>query len=94
MSVEIGISFSEPIMLKLQSLAKDRPYTEKDIIVQAVEEFILREDAVRLRDREAQEAWKDFECTSMGVPHDEMRTWLVSLSEGKNIPCPLARPLK
>lgn len=54
----------------------------------AKREYLDKEEALALRNREADEAWEEYKTTGQGVPHEVMLAWFDDLEAGRAVSCP------
>jgi len=62
------------------------------IMKEAIREYLDKEEEIEKRNREADEAWKEYRQTGKGVSHEEITAWLDSWGTDKETPCPDLKP--
>lgn len=75
-SITIGVKLDEEIRDRLKSLGTARQRSTHWLMREAIREYLEREEAIETRNREADEAWADYQRSGKFVSHDAMASWL------------------
>jgi predicted transcriptional regulator len=73
---------------RVQRLAASRKRTAHWVMKEAIEQYVEREEKREAFNREAVEAWEEYQATGLHVTHEEMMTWLESWGTENEIPPP------
>lgn len=84
----MGVKLDENTRARLKNLGQYRDRTPHWLMKKAIFEFLEREEALDIRNREADEAYNEYLETGQYVNHEEMDAWLNSWGTDKEGACP------
>ena len=84
----MGVKLEEEIRARLKALGERRDRSPHWLMKKAITEFLEREEERDRRNREADEALKEYLSTDQYVSHDAMDSWLETWGTDKEGPCP------
>jgi predicted transcriptional regulator len=73
---------------RVQRLAASRKRTAHWVMKEAIKQYVEREEKREAFNREAVEAWEEYQATGLHVTHEEMMTWLESWGTENELPPP------
>lgn len=79
-----SIKISGELRERLQRLAKSRQRTPHALMVQAIENFVSREEKREAWRQEGMAAWEEYQQTGLHLTNAEVKEWLSQLAEGAN----------
>jgi predicted transcriptional regulator len=88
MNATMGVKLDEETRNRLKSLGKTKQRTPHWLMREAIREYIEKEEVFEARNREADEAWEEYQLTGKGVTHEAMSAWFDDLEAGKESECP------
>lgn len=88
MNATMGVKLDEETRNRLKSLGKTKQRTPHWLMREAIREYIEKEEVFEARNREADEAWEEYQLTGKGVTHETMSAWFDDLEAGKESECP------
>lgn len=88
MSATMGVKLDEETRDRLKSLGKIKQRSPHWLMREAIREYLEKEEALEVRNREADAAWEEYKLTGKGVAHEAMLAWFDALEAGKEAPCP------
>lgn len=83
-----GIKLEDEIRDRLKMLGDRLQRSPHWLMKKAIVEFLDREEAQDKRNREADEAWDEYQQTGQYVNHDAMDEWLGTWGTEQEGPCP------
>ena len=86
--VTMGVKLDEEIKTRLKALGKSRDRTPHWLMKTAITEFLDREEKLEIRNREADEALKEYHNTGQYISHETMDAWLETWGTDKEGVCP------
>lgn len=84
----MGVKLDEETRDRLKTLAEMRRRSSHWLMKEAINQYLEREEEIEQRNREADEAWQDYQSTGLHVSHEAMDAWLDSWGTDKEGPCP------
>jgi predicted transcriptional regulator len=84
----MGVKLDEDTRERLKTLADARRRSAHWLMKEAISQYLAREEEIEQRNREADEAWQDYQRTGLHVSHEAMEAWLDSWGTDKEGPCP------
>jgi Predicted transcriptional regulator len=73
---------------RLQSLAESRQRTPHALMIQAIENFVSREEKREAWRQEGIAAWEEYQRTGLHLTNAEAKEWLSQLAAGDNVEPP------
>lgn len=73
---------------RLQNLAESRQRTPHALMVQAIENFVNREEKREAWRQEGISAWEEYQRTGLHLTNAEVKEWLTQLAAGNNVEPP------
>lgn len=73
-----------PVEARLRRLADARGRSAQDIMRDAVDQYLEREESRDQALRDAETAWSDYKATGLHVGSEEADTWLARLEDGED----------
>ncbi len=86
--ITMGVKLNEDIKARLQALGESRERTPHWLMKKAITDFLDREEELERRNREADEALKEYQNSGQYVSHETMEIWLETWGTDKEGPCP------
>ena len=88
MATTLGVKVDEQLHERLKTMAELKDRSAHWIIKQAIEQYLIHEEALA-RDRlEDRERWERYVLTGDAVPNAAATAWLDDLAVGRKAPCP------
>jgi len=84
----MGVKLDEEIRTRLKNLGKSRDRSPHWLMKKAISEFLEREEALEIRNQEADEAYNEYLATGQSVSYEAMDLWLESWGRDKESTCP------
>jgi len=84
----LGVKLDEDIRERLKLLAAARRRSAHWLMKEAISQYLEREEEIERRNREADEAWQEYQSTGLHVSHEAMNGWLETWGTDKEGPCP------
>lgn len=84
----MGVKLDEETRERLKALAESRRRSSHWLMREAIHQYLDHEEAIERRNRQADEAWEDYQRTGQFVSHEAMSAWLDSWGTDKEGPCP------
>ncbi|MFW5641052.1 MAG: CopG family ribbon-helix-helix protein [Thermodesulfobacteriota bacterium] len=84
----MGVKLDEETRDRLKALANARQRSAHWLMKDAINKYLEREEEIERRNREADEAWEEYQRTGQFVGHDAMESWLDTWGTDKEDPCP------
>ena len=84
----MGVKLDEDIRTRLKTLGESRDRTPHWLMKTAITEFLDREEKLEIRNRETDEALKEYHSTGQYVSHEKMDAWLETWGTDKEGSCP------
>lgn len=84
----MGVKLDEETRERLKALAESRRRSSHWLMKEAIHQYLDQEEAIERRNRQADEAWEDYQRTGQFVSHEAMSAWLDSWGTDKEGPCP------
>ena len=88
MTTTLGIKVDEEIRSRLKTLGEARQRSTHWIMKEAILRYLEREEEIERRNREADEAWKEYKETGQYVSNEDMAAWLDTWGTDKETKCP------
>ena len=73
---------------RLQNLAETRQRTPHALMLQAIENFVSREEKREAWRQEGIAAWEEYQRTGLHLTNAEVKEWLSQLAAGNNVEPP------
>ena len=88
MPTTLGVKVDDALQERLRAIAELKDRSTHWIIKQAIEEYLLREEAIE-RDRlEDRERWERYALTGEAVSNAKVTAWLDKLAAGRKVAWP------
>ena len=84
----MGVKIDVVTRERLKALAESRRRSAHWLMKEAINQYLDREEQVERRNREADEAWDEYQLTGASVSQEAMEAWLDSWGTDKEGPCP------
>ena len=84
----IGVKLDDETRDRLKALAETRRRSAHWLMKEAINQYLEREEKIEQRNREADEAWEEYQKTGQFVSHEAMSAWLDTWGTDKEGPCP------
>jgi len=84
----MGVKLDEETRNRLKALAETRRRSAHWLMKEAINQYLEREEEIERRNREADEAWKEYQRTGQSVSHETMSAWLDSWGTDQEGPYP------
>jgi predicted transcriptional regulator len=84
----MGVKLDDETRDRLKALAEARRRSAHWLIKEAIDQYLKREEQIEQRNREADEAWAEYQRTGQFVSHEAMGAWLDTWGTDKEDPCP------
>lgn len=92
MTTTVGVKLDDETRDRLKHLGEVRHRSAHWIMREAIREYLDKEEEAENRNREADEAWADYQQSGLGVSNDAMSAWLDSWGSNKEGQCPEPKP--
>jgi len=89
MATTLGVKVDEQLHDRLRMMAQQKDRSIHWIIKQAIEQYLLREEAVARDRSEDRERWERYVLTGEAVPNATATAWLDELAAGRKAPWPM-----
>lgn len=73
---------------RVKRLADARHRTPHRVMVDAINEYVEREEKREAFRQDGIRAWKEYQATGLHVTHDEADAWLAKLEQGQDVEPP------
>ena len=73
---------------RLQNLAESRQRTPHALMLQAIENFVSREEKREAWRQEGIAAWEEYQTTGMHLTNEEVMGWMDTIIQGEKVPMP------
>ena len=73
---------------RVKRLAEARNRTPHRIMVDAINEYVEREEKREAFRQDGIRAWEEYQATGLHVPHNETDAWLAKLEQGQDVEPP------
>lgn len=87
-ALSTSIKIPGELRKRLQTLAESRQRTPHAIMLQAIEDFVNREEKREAWRQEGIAAWEEYQRTGLHLTNAETKEWLSQLAEGHNVEPP------
>ena len=87
MTTTMGDKLDEETRERLKSLGAAKQCSTHWLMQEAIREYLDREEEMEARNREADEAWKEYQRTGRFVGHEAMLAWLDTWGTDKESAC-------
>ncbi|MFN2330125.1 MAG: CopG family ribbon-helix-helix protein [Chromatocurvus sp.] len=77
----VGVRLSDEIQQRLERLGRARDRTPHYLMKAAIEQFLIREEALETERQLVRERWARYELTGEIVAHADVRAWAESLAQ-------------
>ena len=84
----MGVKLDEEIRSRLKILGQHRDRTPHWLMKKAIFEFLEREEAIEIRNKEADEAFNEYLTTGKSINYKKMDSWLETWGTDKEMACP------
>ena len=84
----MGVKLDEVTRQRLKALAEARRRSAHWLMKEAINQYLDREEQIEWRNREADEAWDEYQLTGTFVSQEAMEAWLDSWGTDQEGPCP------
>ena len=84
----MGVKLNDEVRTRLKTLGESRDRTPHWLMKTAITEFLDREEKLDNRNKEADEALKEYQATGQYVSHENMESWLETWGTDKESTCP------
>lgn len=92
----MGIALLRPTTLKVEQdikerikrLADARHRTPHRVMLDAISEYVEREEKREAFRQDGIRAWEEYQMTGLHLTHDEADAWLAQLEQGHDLPPP------
>ncbi len=92
----MGIALLRPTTLKvdqdikerIKRLADARHRTPHRVMLDAINEYVEREEKREAFRQDGIRAWEEYQMTGLHLTHDEADAWLAQLEQGQDVPPP------
>lgn len=83
-----SIKIPGELRLRLQSLAEVRQRTPHALMLQAIENYVTREEKREAWRQEGIAAWEEYQRTGLHLTNDEVIAWMDKIIQGEKVPMP------
>lgn len=87
-SLSTSIKIPGELRERLQNLAKSRQRSTHALMLQAIEDFVTREEKREAWRQEGMAAWEEYQQTGLHLTNAEAMEWLSQLAAGDNVEPP------
>ena len=87
-AVSTSIKLDPEIKDRVQRLASSQKRSPHWVMKAAIEQYVEREEKREAFNREAVEAWEEYQATGLHVTHEEVIAWLESWGTENELPPP------
>lgn len=87
-SLSTSIKISGELRERLLNLAESRQRTPHTLMVQAIENFVSREEKREAWRQEGIAVWEEYQQTGLHLTNAEVKEWLSQLAAGNNVEPP------
>ena len=87
-SLSTSIKIPGKLRERLQNLAKSRQRSTHALMLQAIEDFVTREEKREAWRQEGMAAWEEYQQTGLHLTNAEAMEWLSQLAAGDNVEPP------
>jgi predicted transcriptional regulator len=77
----VGVRLSDEIQQRLERLGQARDRSPHYLMKAAIEQFLVREEALEAERQLVRERWVRYELTGETVAHADVRSWAESLAQ-------------
>ena len=84
----MGVKLNEEIRTRLKILGESKDRTPHWLMKTAITEFLEREEKLEIRNKQTDEALKEYKTTGQYVSHEKMDEWLETWGTDKETECP------
>ena len=84
----MGVKLDDEVRTRLKILGESRDRSPHWLMKTAITEFLDREEKLDIRNKEADEAFKEYQTTGQYVSHEKMDAWLETWGTDKESACP------
>ena len=88
MATTLGVKVDEQLHERLKMMAELKDRSAHWIIKQAIEQYLVQEEALARDRREDRERWERYALTGEAVPNTAAVAWLDDLAAGRKAPWP------
>jgi predicted transcriptional regulator len=82
------IKIDEDTKARMKRLAEARQRTPHWLILEAIHQYVEREEKREALMRDAREAWREYQETGLHVTFEEADAWLARLEDGEDVEPP------
>jgi predicted transcriptional regulator len=87
-ALSTSIKIPGELRKRLQSLAETRQRTPHALMLQAIENFVSREEKREAWRQEGIAAWEEYQLTGLHLTGEEVDIWLGELAKGNDVEPP------
>lgn len=77
----VGVRLSDEIQQRLERLSEARDRSPHYLMKAAIEQFLVREEALEAERQLVRERWASYELTGGTIAHADVRAWADSLGQ-------------
>jgi predicted transcriptional regulator len=85
------IKIDASIKDRVKRLAEARHRTPHRVMVDAIREYVEREEKREAFRQDGIRAWNEYQATGLHVTHEKVDAWLAQLGEGQDVEPPTCR---
>ena len=83
---------SPALHARVVTLAETRQRSPHALMLQAIEDYVTREEKRETWRQEGAAAWEEYEKTGLHLTNAEVKAWLAQLAAGNNVEPPKCHP--
>ena len=87
-TLSTSIKIPGRLRARLQNLAESRQRTPHALMLQAIEDFVSREEKREAWRQEGIAAWEEYQRTGLHLTNDEVIEWMDKIIQGEKAPMP------
>lgn len=91
-SINSSVKMPPTLHKRVQILAQARKSSAHALMLEAIENYVVREEKREVLRQEALQAHEEFMLTGLHATGDEVDVWLTQLAEGKSVEQPKCHP--
>jgi predicted transcriptional regulator len=84
----MGVKLDDTIRARLKQLGESRDRTPHWLMKKAITDFLDQEEALDNRNKEADEALREYQATGQYMSHGNVENWLNTWASDKESTCP------
>jgi len=90
--VNASVRMSPALHARVLTLAEVRQRSPRALMLQAIEDFVTKEEKREAWRQEGLAAWEDYQRTGLHLTNTEVKDWLTQLATGNNVEPPKCHP--